>query len=793
MHTHTDFSIPDGACDINRLTEAAAIYGMPAVAITDNGVMYGAAEFCFAAKRRGIKPIVGCEVSEADGGRVERKSGEPDGSHLVLLAMNSAGYSNLSRLVSSVHMRDAGAGAGVNRELLARHSGGLIALSGCLNGRLAGMLLNGAADRALAAAGEYADIFGKGCFYLELQDHGLPEQRTVNRGLVELSRRTGLKIVATNNAHYIKKDDAETREILAHIRAGGGGNSPDITGHAAPELYFKSTEEMLRMFSDAPDAIENTIEIADKCDVEFIYKEPCFSAVMLPGNETLRSYATRLCYNGAIQRYGIKNPWSPTDSREKHIVDRINHELDVMEKAGYTAYLLAVWDYTRFAKEQNIPMSPGRGACVSSVAAYCLGITGVDPLRRQLIFERFMSLERIWQPNFYLDFCPIRRREIVEYLKGKYGRDNTVHPVVIRRFNLEGAVREVCRACGTPEAESARLAKAWSRRGANCCESVADCSDPNEKRIIAHARAIEGLCVDILVKRDTVIIGDESLSERIPLIRRRGTVASQYSAECAEMLGIRAFDLPGLKVLAVMDSALKLAEKNRGIAVDIESIPEDDPDTFATVRAGDTAGVPHLDNATAGRIISRIGASNLDDLAAAIFLSRLGRIFNRNPDKEYYAARQAGARRIVYDDERLEPVLKETFGVILYQEQVIRIACILAGYSLGKGDIFRRVLNMKRLDEVEKQRVMFIAGCMERGLSRQKAEAIFRKICEVAPACYLKAHTSALALLAYRAAWLKTHYPDEFSKAHHFTSGFIVRKLNNLRGNHYESHIADHV
>ncbi len=774
LHLHTSYSLLDGACRNPDVMDAALNLDMPAVAITDHGVMYGIVDFYNAARERGVKPILGCEVYEAPGSRKERKAdrSQPTSNHLVLLASDLMGYANLIRLVSSAHLEGFYYKPRIDREILSKYHEGLIGLSGCLKGRIAGRLLADDENGALREAGEYSDIFGKDNFFIELHDHGLPDQKKVNPGLVEIARRSGLPLVATNDVHYIKKEHAEAHEALLCIQTGALLSDPNHMRYGSNEFYLKSGAEMQALFGELPGAIENTLEIAHRCNVELSFNETFFPKFAVPEGYTAKSYLVELCWRGVKEKYGIRNPVKPCDEREREIIDRMNYEIGIIEKTGFVGYFLVVSDAVRFAREHGIPVGPGRGSGAGSLVSYAIGITGFDPLRYKLVFERFLNPERVSPPDFDIDFCQFRRGEVIEYVRNKYGRENVAQIITFGSLGAKTVIRDVGRVLEVPLLECDRLAKMVPGDPKITLDSAMEqnpelrkvsSSDPNAKKIMQYALVLEGLFRHAGTHAAGVVFGGKPLENMLPLTKdKNGEVITQYSKDHVDALGLLKADFLGLKTLTVIDEAVKLIARTKGVVVDINAIPMDDGAALELLNLGNTVGVFQLESRGMRDLVRRIGIDRIEDLIAMIALFRPGPM-NMLDD---YVNRKSGKVKIIYDHPLLEPVLAETYGVMLYQEQVQQASHVLAGYTLGQGDILRRAMGKKKAEEMEKQRKVFIEGCRKKNsIPAAKAEKIFNNIAKFAGYGFNKSHSTGYAIIAWQTAWLKANYPDEFMAA----------------------------
>lgn len=775
LHLHTSYSLLDGACRIEPLMEAVKKHGQTAVAMTDHGNMYGTVEFYKAARAKGIKPILGCEVYEAPGSRKDRKTDGPRASaaHLVLLAADATGYANLIRLVTAAHLEGYYYKPRIDREILARHSKGLIGLSACLKGRVAECLLAGDEARAARTAGEYAEILGKDNFYLEIQDHGLPEQKTVNRGVLALAKRLGLPLVATNDVHYLEQRHAAAHEVLLCIQTGTVMSDPKRMRYGSTDFFLRSGAEMARLFRETPAALSNTVEIARRCNVELsLNQESHYPAFAAPAGATPKNYLVELCREGLRRRYGITDPDQPGDERTRAIVARLHYEIEVIEKTGFIGYFLVVWDFVRFAREQKIPVGPGRGSAAGSLVSYCLGITSVDPLRYHLVFERFLNPERVSPPDFDIDFCQFRRGEVIEYVKSKYGRENVAQIITFGSLGAKTVIRDVGRALQIPLPECDRLAKMIPEipdlslkeameRNPDLKKVAA--ADPNARKILDHGYVLEGLLRNAGVHAAGVVIGARPLAELVPLSRDKdGEIITQFSKDHVEALGLLKADFLGLKTLTVIDETIKLVFETRSVVIDLERLPMDDKQTFELLQRGDTIGVFQLESGGMRDLVRRIGLDKIEDLIAMVALYRPGPMHML----EQYVQCKADPAKIVYDDPLMEPILAETYGIMLYQEQVQQAAHQLAGYSMGQGDILRRAMAKKQPEEMEKQRASFVAGCHKTcKMPPRKAQKIFDNIAKFAGYGFNKSHSAGYAVIAYQTAYLKAHYPEEFMAA----------------------------
>ena len=776
LHFHTEYSLLDGACQVERVMDVAHELGMNSVAITDHGTLYGLVNFYKKAKSKGIKPILGCEAYVAPGDMHDRKTsdGKSHFHHLVLLAENNEGYRNLCRLSSMAHLEGFYYKPRIDKDLLRKYSKGLIGLSSCLKGEITGLCANNNLDAAERVAREYSEIFGKNNFYLEIQDHGIPEQRIANRGILEVAKRTGLPIVATNDVHYLKAEHAEAHEVLLCLQTQTVMSDPKRMRYSSDQFFMKSGAEMQALFPDDPTALSNTLEVAERCNVELVLdKELHFPMFKVPADYSQKAYLQQLATEGLRQRYGIENVDQPRGDEEKRIADRYYFEMSVIEKTGFINYFLVVWDFINFAHRANIPVGPGRGSGAGSIVAYALGITGIDPLRYHLIFERFLNPERVSPPDFDIDFCQARRGEVIEYVKEKYGRDNVAQIITFGTLGAKTVIRDIGRVLEIPLFECDKLAKMIPEQPPGITlEKALEMSpefreatqkDPNAKRIMKYARVLEGLPRNHGTHAAGVVIGERPLVELIPLQRdKEEEIITQYEMKPIGSIGLLKMDFLGLKTLTQIQEAVDLIRETQGITLDMSKIPIDDPDTFALLNRADTVGVFQVESKGMRDLLRRIGLTRIEDLIAMIALFRPGPM-NMLDD---YVNRKNGRVKLVYDHPLLEPILKETYGVMLYQEQVQQTANVLAGFSLGQGDILRRAMGKKDEKEMASMREKFVQGCAKTNkIPAKKAEEIFANIERFAGYGFNKSHSAAYAIVSFQTAYLKAHYPVEFMAA----------------------------
>ncbi|MBN1269036.1 MAG: DNA polymerase III subunit alpha [Kiritimatiellae bacterium] len=789
LHLHTAYSLLDGACPIERareeeggvrktyspLMDRVQELGMPAVAITDHGVLYGAVEFYQRAKAQAIKPIIGCEMYIAKGSMHDRKveGRRTYSNHFGLLAENEEGYANLVRLVSLAHLEGFYYKPRIDKELLAQHHRGLIGLTGCLQGEVASHILQGDLDGAVRAAGEFADLLGPGNVFLELEDHGLPEQKTANRGLREVAQRTGLPLIASNDVHYLKKEHWAAHDVMLCLQTQTTFSDPKRMRYSSHEFYLKSPEEMWEIFGrEVPDALRRTVEIAERCNVTMALDEELhFPVFKLPPGQTHKQYLIALAREGLRKRYGVEDPGHPKQGEEK-ICQRFFFELDVIEKTRFINYFLVVSDFVRFARESHIPVGPGRGSGAGSLIAYCLGITGIEPLRYNLFFERFLNPDRVSPPDFDIDFCQARRGEVIEYVKQKYGQDSVAQIITFNTMGAKSVIRDVGRALEIPYPECDKLAKMVPEEIDITLERALEVNpefrraaqtDPAAKRIMQFAPVIEGLPRNAGTHAAGVVIAERPLIELVPLQRdKEEQIITQFEMKPIGQLGLLKMDFLGLKTLTVIQEAVDNVRAARGVELDMDTLPMDDARTFELLTRGDTVGVFQVESRGMRDLLRRIGLTCFEDLIAMIALFRPGPMRML----EDYINRKHGKVKIVYEHPSVEPILKETYGIMLYQEQVMQCTQVLAGFTLGQGDTLRWAIGKKKKDLMASLRERFVEGCIKTSrIPRAKAEKIFLNIEQFAGYGFNKSHSAAYAILSYQTAYLKARYPAEFIAA----------------------------
>ena len=777
LHFHTEYSLLDSACQVKKALKRAADLAMNTLAITDHGVLYGAIDFYKEAQAAGIKPVLGCEVYVATGSRHERKgiegSGKQPNNHLVLLAEDEQGWANLMRLVSLAHLEGFYYKPRIDKELLAQYAKGLIGLSSCLKGEPAEHCVAGRLDAARQAAGQYAEILGKGNYFLELQNHGLPEQLKANAGLREVAKALKLPLICTNDVHYLQREHAEAHEVLLCLQTQNKLTDADRMHYHGDQFYMKSGAEMRELFPDEPELLARTVEIGQRCNVDLrLGKEKHFPIYVTPDGSKLKDFITQTAHAGLRKRYNIADFDQPATELEKKVMTRFNYELSVIEKMGFINYYLVVWDFIHHAKERDIPVGPGRGSGAGSIVAYAMGITNIEPLRFNLIFERFLNPERISDPDFDVDFCQRRRGEVIEYVRKKYGEENVAQIVTFGSLGPKTVIRDIGRVLEIPLTECDKLAKmvpedpkidlekalAQNPEFKQVCER-----DENAKRIMKYARVLEGLARNPGVHAAGVVIGEKPLIELVPLARSKDKeIITQYEMVPLEATGLMKMDFLGLKTLTVIQDAVAYVARNHGVKLDMDTLPLDDAKTYELLGRGDAVGVFQLESGGMRDLLRRMGSNKIEDLIALIALYRPGPM--RYIDS--FINRKNGVEPIAYAHPLLEENLKETYGIIVYQEQVQQAAVTLAGFSLGQGDILRRAMGKKKKEEMDKMCDKFVEGCIKtHKIPKEKASAIFETIATFAEYGFNKSHSAAYAIVAYQTAYLKANYPVEFMAA----------------------------
>jgi DNA polymerase-3 subunit alpha len=775
LHCHTDYSMLDGACDIPTLLDTASRMEMPAIAMSDHGNLFGAVEFYNTAKAKGVKPIIGCEVYVTPGKLTDRKEG--DGyNHLVLLAETQEGYKNLINLVSTAYTDGFYYKPRIDKDLLSRHAKGIICTSACLKGDINEAVVRGRYDEAKRLAYEYQDIFGKGNFFLELQDHGLQDDPIVMRDIVRLARDTGMPLVATNDSHYIEKRDSRLQEVLICISTGTTMSDPRRMRFDSQEFYLKSKEEMLRIFGEVPEAVTNPWEIAQRCDVKLEKVPDPFPRFNVPDGHTVDTYFEYVARQGfESRRVGLQA--LAAKGQLKHSMaeyeERLDREIKLIQSMKFPGYFLIVWDFIRYARSKGIPVGPGRGSAAGSLVSYCMRITDIDPLPYNLLFERFLNPERISFPDVDVDFCTRRRGEVIQYVTEKYGREQVAQIITFNSLGAKGAIKDVGRVLDMSFAEVDRITKmippVLNIKLKDAIEQEpnlrdASAKDPRVKEVLELAQRLEGKARNAGVHAAGVVISPIPLKEIVPLYKtNKDEIVTQYDMGGLEKLALLKMDFLGLTTLTIIEDAVKLIEKTRGIKIVLEEIPLDDEKAYQIFSRALTSGVFQFESSGMRDVLRRYEPNRIEDLIALNALYRPGPIQGGMVDD--FIERKHGRKKVVYELPELEPILAETYGVIVYQEQVMQIANVLAGYSLGEADILRRAMGKKKAEEMDKQRQRFLQGARERKFNEKKAEHIFDLMAQFAGYGFNKSHSAAYAYLAYITGYLKAHYPVEFMAA----------------------------
>lgn len=781
LHLHSEYSLLDGACRIDDIVKKAVELDMPAVGLTDHGVMYGSMEFYTKCKKAGIKPIVGCEVYVATRARQQRENYKLDNSHhLVLLAKNETGYKNLIKLVSLASLEGFYYKPRVDKELLNQYSDGLICLSACLGGEVPEHCMNNALDRARYAASEYRELFGHENYYLEIQDHTLVKQQIVNEQLAQLSRDLNLPLVATNDVHYLNAEDADPHQVLLCIQTGTTLDDPKKMNYGAKEFFLKTQEEMARVFEDFPDALARTREIADRCDMNLEFGRLAMpSPGDIPEGMNAQAYMSKLCFQGMRERYAVVTP-----AHE----ERLRYELDVIEKTGFAMYFLIVRDFAQYSRRQGIYFGV-RGSAAGCMASYCLGITDLDPIEYGLTFERFLNPERISMPDIDMDFEDSRRQEVIDYVVNKYGRERVAQIITFGTLAARAAVRDAGRAMGeVAMAEIDKLCKMIptipvgvkldTALAQNPDFKAAYESSPKIRNLIDTARRLEGLTRHDSVHAAGVVIAADPLWENVPLQKSDDGIGyvTQYPAGMLEKIGLLKMDFLGLANLTILGRAVKNVKDSAGVDIDVWKLPLDDTATYDLLGRGDTTGIFQLESQQMRRYIAELKPNSIADITAMVALYRPGPMAHI----PRFIRCKHGLEKIRYPHESLEPILKETYGVIVYQDQVLQIVRAIAGFTLGQADILRKAMGKKIREEMVKQREKFIDGALANGHTREKAEELFDLIEPFAGYAFNKAHAACYAMVAYQTAYLKANYPVEYFAAIMATQAGDTDKLVNF-------------
>ena len=779
LHLHTDYSLLDGACDVDKLAKHLKKIGQGSAAITDHGNIFGAVHFFDAMKKQDLKPILGCELYIC---KEDDHRGKPDPeskyNHFLVLAENEAGYRNLVRLTSEAALHGFYRKPRISKKFLAQHSEGLIGFSGCLAGEMSQYLMAGDYASAKRVGGEYEEMFGKGNFFLEIQDHGLAPDKAVTEAMFKLERDLNIPLIATNDSHYIADDDARSHEVLLCVQTADSMNNPKRFKFDTQEFYIKSADEMHRLFAHAPEVCTRTMQFAERCSLELTKVKNPFPKFPLPDGMTIDDYFEEVCRQGWRKR---------RDTAIKHLEERgilrssiadyearLNREIECIKSMKFPGYFMIVWDFIRYAKEHDIPVGPGRGSAAGSLVAYVMEITDVDPLQNNLLFERFLNPERVSMPDVDIDFCMNRRGEVIEYVRQKYGTDQVAQIITFNTMAAKAAIKDVGRALEMPYGEVDRIAKLIPPTiGITIEQALKDSpplaaaceADPKIRELIETAQRLEGLVRGAGVHAAGVVIAPQPLTELVPVTRTKDdAVVTSYDMKAVEKMGLLKMDFLGLTTLTVIDDCLKLIKRNRGETVDMAKIALDDQTTYEQVfHKALTSGVFQFESGGMRDVLRRYKPTSVEDLTALNALYRPGPIQGGMIDD--FIERKWGRRAVEYMFAELEPILRETLGVIVYQEQVMQISSAIAGYSLGGADLLRRAMGKKDPAEMAKQRVTFMSGALERKFNKDTAGKLFDLMEQFAGYGFNKSHSAAYALLAYHTAWLKTHFPVEFMAA----------------------------
>ncbi len=775
LHLHSQYSLLDGAIRIPDLLEKCNEYGMSSVAVTDHGAMYGALEFYLKAKAKGIKPIVGCEFYIAPGKRTDRDASAPTkADHIVLLAMDYCGYQNLMRLAGIAQFEGFYSKPRIDMEVLESHSQGLICLSACLHGEVPWLLVHKGFDTAKAKARQFQNIFGDR-FYLEIQENGIPEQKTANDGIVKIAKELEIKLVATNDCHYLNQEDAHAHEVLLCIQTGKTITDPKHFKFSSDTFYFKSAEEMYNSFKAHPKAVQNTLEIADRCNLEINLGDYHFPEFPVPEEETLESMFVKACNDGLKDRFAaMRTAGTFSKEIEEQYNKRLEFEIGIINSMGFPGYFLIVADFINWAIDHGIPVGPGRGSGAGSLAAYAMRITNIDPIPYGLIFERFLNPERVSMPDFDIDFCQDRRGEVIDYVRNKYGgAPNVAQIITFGSMKAKGVIRDVGRALDIPFNEVDRIAKLVPDVLKMTIEQamieeprIVDAvnKDPRIAELIKVARTLEGLARHTSTHAAGVVVSPKPMVEYLPTCKgKEGETLTQYDMKHTEMTGLIKFDFLGLKTLTVIDNALKHIKADIGTDLNINMLPMDDIKTFNLLCSGDALGVFQLESSGMRELLVKMAPEQFSDLIALVALYRPGPLDSGMVND--FVETKHGRATANYPLPQLKPVLEETYGVIVYQEQVMKIANILANYNLGDADILRRAMGKKIVEVMDEEKIKFMKGARENGVDEEKAEYVFDLMAKFAGYGFNKSHSAAYALISYQTAYLKAHYPAQFMAA----------------------------
>lgn len=774
LHVHTEYSLLDGFSRIKNLVNRAKELNMSAVAITDHGCMFGAIDFFKVAKKEGIKPIIGCEVYTAPRGMKDKDPNfDKSQGHLILLAKDTTGYQNLIKLVSAAYVQGFYYKPRVDIDEIKKHSEGIIALSACLAGDVSQALMNRNYDKAKNIALKYKEIFGEENYYLEIQDHNLPEQKEVNRELIRLSKEIRVGLVATNDVHYVRKEDSKIHDILMCIQMGKTVNDPARMRFGSDEFYLKSREEMEEIFPEVQEALDNTSKIAQMCNVEFDFNTIHLPQYDVPDGYTPQEYLRMLCFKGLKERY--KKP-------SQEILDRLEYELGVIEKMGYVEYFLITWDFINFARENSIMVGPGRGSAAGSIVSYTLYITDIDPIKYSLLFERFLNPERVSMPDIDIDFCYERREEVIDYVKRKYGEDHVAQIITFGTMGAKAAIRDVGRVLDVSYNKVDNIAKEIPFALGMTIDKALDTNpnlkklyeeDSETKEIIDVSRKIEGMLRHASTHAAGVVISKKPIDEYVPLYKHQDAITTQFTMTTLEELGLLKMDFLGLRTLTVIRDALDLIEKNHNLKINFSKMEYDDPKVYELLSSGNTLGVFQLESAGMRSFMKQLKPDNFEDIVAGISLYRPGPM----DSIPVYINNKNNPENVEYLHKKLKPIMEVTYGCLVYQEQVMQVVRDLGGYSYGRSDLVRRAMGKKKMDVMEKEREYFIhgktdengeleiAGCVRNGVPEDIGNKIFDDMIDFAKYAFNKSHAAAYGVLAYETAYLKAHYPVEFMAA----------------------------
>ena len=777
LHVHSHYSLLDGACTVKQLLKMTNEYDMIGCAITDHGYLGGAVDMYDTFKAGGKKPIIGCEVYVSPTNRFDRDASKPHirGHHLVLLAENIKGYHSLCKLLSEAWLNGMYYKPRVDRDLLREHHEGLIALSACIAGEIPSAVLDNDMPKAEKLLTEYVDIFGRNNFFLEIMDHGMEEERIANRGIIELSKKFELPLVATNDIHYLLKEHAEAHEIMLCIQTQSKLSDENRFKFPAPEFYFKSPQEMKELFKEVPEAVTNTVGIAERCDLDFVYAPEAnhYPVFTIPDGSYEKDYLRNFCLDNMMYRYGFDPRELDTLTPEQQeVMDRMDYELGIIDRTKYCSYFLVVSDFIKYAKDHGIPVGPGRGSGAGSVVAYLAKITDIDPLRYGLLFERFLNPERVSPPDFDIDFCEQRRSEVIEYVRKKYGEDSVAQICTYGTLKAKAVVKDVARVLGHDFAAGDRITKqipadpkmtlAKAKTESDELKQMVE-NEPYVTEIFRHAEVLEGINRQLGLHAAGVIICNQRLDNLVPLARgAKGEIITEFPAVQCEHLGLLKMDFLGLRTLTTIQRAVDMIEKNRGVKLDMAKIPLDDPASFALLNRGDTISVFQLESTGMRNLCRQFGVENIKHIIALIAIYRPGPM----QFIDTFIRRKRGTEEIIYDHPKMEKYLAETYGIMLYQEQIMQVVQELAGFSLGGADILRRAIGKKKADVLAEQKSKFVEGCAQcNNISEEVANSIWAKIETFAGYGFNKSHSAAYAFVAYRTAFLKANYPVEFMAA----------------------------